>query len=226
MIFARIVTFGKSLGCHGAAILGSTSLKSYLINFARSLIYSTGLPPHSVATVLAAYEALLPSDLNNFEEDHLHLLTKQHPIKSEVHSELREYPSTPEKHPTPKKSNVADKEHYVSHTVVHPQITELREKISLFNQLVENRKLQEYFIPSTSTIHCCIIHGNEKVRMVAERIRVAGFDVKAILSPTVPEGLERIRICIHTYNTEYEMDRLLSLLSEAIRNYGPPRNPN
>ncbi|NEP49007.1 MAG: aminotransferase class I/II-fold pyridoxal phosphate-dependent enzyme, partial [Moorea sp. SIO3C2] len=39
-VFARIFTFGKSLGCHGAAILGSTQLKTFLINFARSLIYT------------------------------------------------------------------------------------------------------------------------------------------------------------------------------------------
>ncbi|WP_373519606.1 aminotransferase class I/II-fold pyridoxal phosphate-dependent enzyme, partial [Pricia sp.] len=61
-IFARIVTFGKAMGCHGAAILGSIIFKNYLINFARSLIYTTGLPPHSVATIFASYEYLLASD--------------------------------------------------------------------------------------------------------------------------------------------------------------------
>src|SRR5690606_11741659 len=40
-VFARIITFGKALGCHGAAIVGSRSLKSYLVNFARSFIYTT-----------------------------------------------------------------------------------------------------------------------------------------------------------------------------------------
>ena len=40
MVFARLVTFGKGLGSHGAAILGSSELKNYLINFSRSLIYS------------------------------------------------------------------------------------------------------------------------------------------------------------------------------------------
>ena len=40
-IFARIMTFGKGLGCHGAVVLGSNELKSYLVNFARSFIYST-----------------------------------------------------------------------------------------------------------------------------------------------------------------------------------------
>jgi 8-amino-7-oxononanoate synthase len=42
-VFARIITFGKGLGCHGAAVLGNESLKSYLVNFARSFVYTTGL---------------------------------------------------------------------------------------------------------------------------------------------------------------------------------------
>jgi 7-keto-8-aminopelargonate synthetase-like enzyme len=57
-IFARIMTFGKGLGCHGAAILGSLDLKEYLVNFARSFIYTTGLPPHSLSTILTAYQHL------------------------------------------------------------------------------------------------------------------------------------------------------------------------
>ena len=57
-VFARIMTFGKGLGCHGAAILGGEDLKSYLVNFARSFIYTTGLSPHSVATILTAYQQL------------------------------------------------------------------------------------------------------------------------------------------------------------------------
>ena len=57
-VFARIMTFGKGLGCHGAAIVGSQQLKDYLVNFARSFIYTTGLSPHSVATILIAYHHL------------------------------------------------------------------------------------------------------------------------------------------------------------------------
>ena len=61
-VFARIVTFGKALGCHGAAILGSEKLKQYLVNFSRSLIYTTGLPPHSLATILLSYQEIKESN--------------------------------------------------------------------------------------------------------------------------------------------------------------------
>jgi 8-amino-7-oxononanoate synthase len=54
--FARIHTFGKAVGCHGAIVLGSERLRNYLVNFARSFIYSTALPEASVAAIQCAYE--------------------------------------------------------------------------------------------------------------------------------------------------------------------------
>ena len=54
--FARIHTFGKALGCHGAAVLGSSDLRNYLINFSRPFIYTTALPESSVRTIRMSYE--------------------------------------------------------------------------------------------------------------------------------------------------------------------------
>lgn len=54
--FARIHTFGKAVGCHGAVVLGSNNLRNYCINFSRSFIYSTAIPESSVAAIKAAYE--------------------------------------------------------------------------------------------------------------------------------------------------------------------------
>lgn len=53
--FARVHTFGKACGVHGAIVLGSVDLSNYLINFARPFIYSTSLPESVVAAIKASY---------------------------------------------------------------------------------------------------------------------------------------------------------------------------
>ncbi|WP_325263551.1 pyridoxal phosphate-dependent aminotransferase family protein [Flavobacterium sp.] len=158
-IFARIMTFGKGLGCHGAVVLGSNELKSYLVNFARSFIYTTGLSPHSVATILTGY---------------------YHLEKDKSLTEL------------------------------------LRENIIFFNQVKKMLNLSPIFIRSKSAIQSVIIPGNEKVKNIASSIQQNGFDVKAILSPTVPEGQERLRFCLHSYNTKEDITKILTLLNELI----------
>lgn len=157
-VFARMVTFGKAMGCHGAAVLGSAQLKSYLVNFARSLIYTTALPPHSLATILIAYEHL---------------------------------------------------------TATSSEREALHNNISYFISEVKRLGLTA-FIESDSAIHCAVIPGNEKVKHIAKNLQQEGFGVKAILSPTVPQGSERLRFCLHAYNTKQQITRVLQLLTEAL----------
>ena len=76
-IFARVHTFGKACGCHGAVVLGSLSLRDYLINFARSLVFSTSLPEHSVAMIKESYE-IFPEMTN----ERLHLQKLIHQFQS------------------------------------------------------------------------------------------------------------------------------------------------
>lgn len=66
--FARIHTFGKALGAHGAIVLGSEVLRDYLINFSRTFIYTTALPESSVAIIKDAY-GIFPE--LNLERAHL-----------------------------------------------------------------------------------------------------------------------------------------------------------
>ena len=53
--FARVHTFGKACGAHGAIVLGSELLRNYLINFCRSFMYTTAPPPVSVAAIRTSY---------------------------------------------------------------------------------------------------------------------------------------------------------------------------
>lgn len=156
--FARLVTFGKGLGCHGAAILGSAQLRDFLVNFARSFIYTTGLPPHAVATIISAYKHLQTTD-----------------------SQTR-----------------------LAHNIAH------------FNREKARLSLKPIFVYGKSAIQSAIIPGNDKAKRIASQLQGEGFDIRAILSPTVPEGLERLRICLHSYNTEAEISGLLENLKQHL----------
>lgn len=157
-VFARVMTFGKGLGCHGAAVLGCPQLREYLLNFARSFIYTTALPPHSLATIITAYDFMG----NN---------------------------------PERQKS--------------------LKDIVSFFRSEVERLQLKS-FIYSDSAIHCVVVPGNEKVKNIASVLQQEGFGVKPILSPTVPEGQERLRFCLHSYTTTEQVKQVLELLTAHL----------
>lgn len=72
-VFARVHTFGKAVGAHGAIVLGSRQLKSHLINFARSFIFTTALPPSTITAIKAAY-SIFPG--MNKEREHLACLSQ------------------------------------------------------------------------------------------------------------------------------------------------------
>ena len=57
-VFARVHTFSKALGAHGACILGSKLLKEYLLNFSRPLIYTTA-PMPLLTLIESSYGKLL-----------------------------------------------------------------------------------------------------------------------------------------------------------------------
>lgn len=57
-VFARIFTFGKAFGCHGAIVLGLQKLREYLINYSRAFIYTTAPAPASVHLIAESVQRI------------------------------------------------------------------------------------------------------------------------------------------------------------------------
>ncbi|EED19023.1 aminotransferase, putative [Talaromyces stipitatus ATCC 10500] len=57
-IFIRTHTFGKSLASQGAIVLCDSLTKEYLINYARTLIYTTAMSMPSLIAIRSAYEVM------------------------------------------------------------------------------------------------------------------------------------------------------------------------
>lgn len=151
-VFARIITFGKALGCHGAIVLGSANLRRYLINFARSFIYTTAAPIHSIAAINAAYQMLTKIDYS----------------------------------------------------------LAIGSKIAFYLNLIKHQNIRT--IQSTSAIQTVLFNNSIEAKAAARQLQNKGLDVRAILSPTVAEGKERLRICLHLFNSEQEIEMLVNEL--------------
>ncbi|WP_343675309.1 8-amino-7-oxononanoate synthase [Chitinophaga sp.] len=152
--FARVHTFGKAVGCHGAVVLGSTHLRDYLINFSRSFIYTTALPPTAMAAIMASYDLF--------------------PYMQEARAHLAAL------------------------------IARFRKGVAALDTL-----------PGETPIQVVLTPGNTATRELAVRLQEAGLDIRAILHPTVPKGKERLRIVLHSFNTEEEVDRCIAVLTKG-----------
>ncbi len=149
-VYAVVHTFGKALGLHGAVVTGSNVLRNFLLNQARSFIFTTALPPHNYLLIQKAYSLLPAADRKS-----------------------------------------------------------LYELIKYFRSKITEVKTIG-FIESYSPVQGILVGDNFKTKALANHLFNKGFFVRPILSPTVPVGKERIRICIHSFNSTGEIDSLVT----------------
>ena len=99
----------------------------------------------------------------------------------------------------------------------------LQQNTSLIRQLQENILRFESamtsrpgYTRSGTAIQCVAFPGNEAVNAAALALNGKGFDVRPIRKPTVPSGQERIRVCLHAYNTPEEIETLAEEIAKLI----------
>lgn len=79
-------------------------------------------------------------------------------------------------------------------------------------QVFQSKDLKYKKLPSETPIQIVIIPGNEEVKTVAKNLQKNNFDIRPILYPTVPKGQERLRIVLHAFNTQEEVEQMAGFL--------------
>lgn len=153
VLLARILTFGKAAGFHGAMVLGPAVLRDFLIQFSRPLIYTTSTPALDFVTLRFKLERLLDAE---------------------------------------------------------DERATLRQNIRLFKTLCADGMMS--LMPSDSPIQSVLCGSNEAALSLAKALGDAGFEVRAVRSPSVKAGTERIRIILHSFNTAEQISRLVQAL--------------
>ncbi|MGK6341038.1 aminotransferase class I/II-fold pyridoxal phosphate-dependent enzyme [Chryseobacterium sp. DT-3] len=153
-VFAAVMTYGKALGAHGAAILCDKTVKSYLVNFASPFIYTTAAQDFSWIAIKNGYEFLK----------------------------------------------------------LEPELSKkLHQNIEIFrNQNIET--------PSSklSPIQAVLVPDNQQLKNLQKTLSDNEFLTYAVYSPTVKTGTERLRICLHSFNTEEDIIELTRIIKEFI----------
>jgi 7-keto-8-aminopelargonate synthetase-like enzyme len=155
-VLATIFTCGKALASSGAFVCGSETLRSFLINRARTFIFSTALPPYFAAHVRAGFELA-----SRAEAQRARVIALAQFLRAELRRRGLEVPAGP------------------------------------------------------SPIVPVILGENDRAMRVAQRLRAAGFGVRAIRPPTVPQGMARLRLSVTARHTESVLGELAAAIASA-----------
>jgi len=95
------------------------------------------------------------------------------------------------------------------------EVIDLKNNIKLFKEQITSKGTYP-LLNSDSPIQCIVLGSNDKARGMANTLQNKGLDVRAILSPTVAAGTERIRICLHSFNTSDDIIKLTDTINQFI----------
>ncbi|RXK86211.1 aminotransferase class I/II-fold pyridoxal phosphate-dependent enzyme [Filimonas effusa] len=152
-VLATVVTYGKAMGLHGAAILTQQLTKDYLVNYAAPFIYTTAPGDLAAVSISLGY-------------DHLKQNTTASACLQEIIKQFRNAALT-------------------TKSMAGSPI-----------QVIEHYSLQQL----------------EELQTALAAEGMATYLVKA---PSVKAGSERIRVCLHAFNSEREV----ALLTSIIKHY-------
>ena len=155
-VWARVMGFGKAMGCAGGVVLCSEVVREYLLNYARTLIYTTSMSYPSLVALDVVYGCVASGQAEEKRRQLMSLVELAHQMLLAISRAQRG-----------------------DGGCIHVGEDSPRSPI----------------IPILT----------RRARNLAKFCQDRGFMVRPVVSPTVPKGKERVRVCLHAENTAKEV---------------------
>lgn len=150
-----------------AIVLCSAVTRTYLINYARTFIYTTAMGPPGLLSIQVAHDFVASSQAD-------HLRRKLQGLVNRVQARL----AGMFRHLNP------------SGTIVR----------------LRTASSQSPIIPIFTS----------QAKSLATHCQSHGLMVRAIVAPTVPQGTNRVRVCLHAGNSDGDCDRLCTAIEQWV----------
>ncbi|KAI6099789.1 PLP-dependent transferase [Pisolithus sp. B1] len=186
-IFARLHTFGKSLAASGAVLLTTELVRDYLLNYARSFIYTTALTNASVVAAGCSFD-LLEDGTTEMLAAHLMELCSY--FVDRIRAHLKNIPPMLLRLPDYlEESTRTSSQPFQFPSQIIPLLT------------AEPRSLSGFLL-AFSPSECSSVNTQHAPASVA-------IYTKPIFPPTVPRETSRVRICLHAGHTREDVEILI-----------------
>ncbi|PPQ85644.1 LOW QUALITY PROTEIN: hypothetical protein CVT25_012766 [Psilocybe cyanescens] len=183
-VLARLHTFGKALAATGAVVVTNTLIRDYLLNYARSLIYTTSLSYANIVAADCSFDMLIDGTAQ-------HVTFLPADISKLMMAQLS--------------NHLLELSTYFADTL-RPLLTSQNIPATLVS-LPSHLQLRQ---SSSSHLASPIIPVlTPHPRPLSAYLLALSMNARPITWPTVPKGKDRVRVCLHAGNTKSDVDRLI-----------------
>ncbi|KAM5544801.1 hypothetical protein V8D89_001699 [Ganoderma adspersum] len=192
-VFARLHTFGKALAGTGAVLLITPLVRDYLLNYARSLIYTTSLSHANIIAADCSFDLLESGEAEKLSKKLLDLSTY---FLSTLHHALASRRISP------------------ALLALPPHLFPPSQSPSSHSSLPSAPPASQHPTATENSATPIVPVLTPHPRPLSAHLRERGLNARPITWPTVPKGADRIRVCLHAGNTREDVERLVEGIIE------------
>ena len=200
-------TFSKAVGVFGAYIACNKKIKQYLINKCPGFVYSTALPPATIAAARSAWGMI-----GDMQEQRRCIMENSRLL----YAKLRSMGLSVEKHSSDERHDSKPDSKHESQYDSKPDSKQDPKHESQYDSKPDSQCDSKQDSKLYSNIIPIVLKDNQYVKNVKKDLLKHNINVSAILPPTVPAQAARLRIAVCAKHTGDDIKHLVNTLQQVL----------